>query len=163
MPFSTNHDVPRGIQRLMSAPRDLPPSAPWEDPPIAKAAASGAHQELFDEYVEYLGDAIGIAEAWWQGLILGKMADGSDLKTAIEGAYERRFAGPACRPEVVWTLRTFWLSCVALNKDVPERQRVPPEVFLLFWLLDGKHDEWVQVISGMPYWPIGLDGKGNWI
>lgn len=163
MPFSTTHSVSRGIQRLMSAPRDLPASAPWTDPPIAREAASRAHQQLFAEYIKYLSEAMGIAEAWWQDLVLAKMNEGRDLKSAVEAAYERRFAGPACRPELVWTVRTFWVRCAALNKELPEDQRVPPEVFLLFWLLDGKHDEWVQVISAMPYWPIGLDGTGNWV
>jgi hypothetical protein len=163
MPFATTHSVSRGIQRLMSAPRDLPASAPWTDPPVAREVASHAHQVLFAEYTEYLSEAIGIAEAWWQNLVLAKMSEGKDLNRAVEAAYERRFAGPACRPELVWTLRTFWLRCVAVNKELPEDERVPPEVFLLFWLMDGKHDEWVQVISGMPYWPIGLDRKGNWV
>ena len=163
MPFSTIHDVTRGIQRLLSAPRDLPPSAPWMDPPIDKSAASEAHRALFNEYLEFMQDAVTIAEDWWEGMIRAKVEAGSDRRTAINAAYNGRFSGPASRPEVVWTLRTFWLRCVAVNREVPELQRVPPEVFLLHWLLDGQHDEWVQVITGMPYWPIGLDQQGDWV
>jgi len=147
----------------MSAPRDLPPSAPWIDPPISRAAASAAHQALFLEYTEFMADAIRLADIWWEGVIEARIRAGANRQAAIDSAYELRFAGPASSPELVWTLRTFWLRCVALNGELPEPQRVPPEVFLLYWLLDGQHDEWVQVISGMPYWPIGLDSNGNWV
>jgi hypothetical protein len=147
----------------MSAPRDLPSSAPWTDPPIARQAASQDHQELFAEYIEFMGDAIRLAEIWWEGVIRARELAGADRRSAIDSAYQLRFAGPASSPEVVWTIRTFWLRCVALNHKHPEKQGVPPEVFLLYWLLDEMHDEWVQVISGMPYWPIGLDANGDWV
>ena len=115
----------------MSAPRDLPSSAPWTDPPLAKAVASEAHRALFAEYVEFMEDAISLAEIWWEGVIQARVLAGADRKAAIDSAYELRFAGPASSPELVWTLRTFWMRCVALNGESPEVQRVPPEVFLL--------------------------------
>jgi hypothetical protein len=163
MPFQTLHDVPRGIARLLSAPRDLPPSAPWLDPPIAKSAAAPQHLALFAQYTEFLGDAMAIAEDWWQALIQGHLDEGKDRTRALEDAYERRYAGPASCPEIVWTLRKFWLDCVALNRTLTSAQQVPPEVFLLHWLDDGRHQQWIQVLSAMPYWPIGLDATGNWV
>lgn len=163
MPFATIHDVRKGITRLMNAPRDLPASAPWLDPPITKLAASEAHRVLFEQYLQFMEDAVTIAEEWWQGMIEALEQGGIDRDSAIEAAYNNRFAGPATCPEVVWTLRKFWLECVTLNSEVPELQRVPPEVFLLYWLLDGQHDDWIQLITGMPYWPIGLDELGNWV
>jgi hypothetical protein len=163
MPFSTIHNVERGVRRLMSAPRDLPASAPWTNPPITRGAASPGHRALFDEYLRFMGDAIGIAEAWWAGKVGETAQSGARWRAAVTEAYALRFAGPASCPEVVWTIRTFWLRCVAANRDVPDVQRVPPEVFLLYWLLDGQHDEWVQVLTCMPYWPIGLDAQGRWV
>jgi hypothetical protein len=163
MPFQTVHDVQRGITRLMTAPRDLPATAPYPDPPIALAQASAEHKELFEQYLEILEASLEIAEDWWAGLLQVQRDDGKDAEGAFEAVYARRAAGPASRPEVVWTIRTHWLECVAINETLPEAQRVPPEVFLLHWLRDGQHDEWVQVISGMPHWPIGLDADGNWV
>jgi hypothetical protein len=163
MPFATIHSVERGLRRLLLAPRDLPPSAPWTDPPISPRGASDEHVTLFREYVEYLADAMAIAEAWWDGLIALGREDGLDLQAAVAAAYERRFAGPASCAEVVWTIRTFWLRCVELNERTPYARRVPPEVLLLHWLWIDGHHEWVQVITGMPYWPIGLDGSGRWV
>lgn len=163
MPFVTRHDVARGVWRLLRAPRDLPPSAPWTDPPISRRRADDRYRELYDEYVEYLHDAMGIAEGWWAGLIQDARDAGLSEREALATAYDRRYAGPVTRPEVVWTVRTFWLKCVDLNRTMPEEARVPPEVLLLQWLLDDGHDEWVQVLTGMPYWPIGLDVNGNWV
>jgi hypothetical protein len=163
MPFTTVHDVQRGIARLMSAPRDLPPTAPYADPPVTLAQASSAHQDLFAKYTGLLEEALALAEDWWGRLIQVQHDNGLSGDDALEAVYSRRAAGPASRPEVVWTIRTHWLECVAINETLPEAQRIPPEVFLLHWLRDGKHDEWVQVISGMPHWPIGLDADGNWV
>jgi hypothetical protein len=163
MPFTTVHDVQRGIRRLMTAPRDLPPTAPYADPPIALAQASPAHQELFADYCEILEQALELAEDWWGRLLEVQRDQGRDPEAALEAVYARRAAGPASRGEVVWTVRAHWLECVALNQTLPEAQRVPPEVLLLHWLCDGEHEEWVQVLSGMPYWPIGLDPAGNWV
>lgn len=44
-----------------------------------------------------------------------------------------------------------------------EEMSVPSEVLLLHWLLDGRHDSWIEALTCMPYWPIGLDGEGNWV
>ena len=163
MPFVTRHDVARGLWRLLAAPRDLPASAPWTDPPITRARASSAHRALFVEYLEYMHDAMALAETWWAGLIQAARESGLGEAEAVKKAYTRRFAGPVTRPEIVWTIRTFWLRCVEINHAVPDHERVPPEVFLLHWLADGEHDEWVQVLTAMPYWPMGLDEDGNWV
>jgi len=163
MPFQTVHDVQRGIARLMNAPRDLPPTAPYADPPVALAQASTGHQELFAEYTEILEQALELAEDWWARLIQACLDRGLDADGALEAVYSRRAAGPASRPEVVWTIRTHWLACIELNATLPEAQRIPPEVLLLHWLCDGSHDEGVQVLTGMPHWPIGLAADGSWV
>lgn len=158
-----SHNWQKGIQRLLSAPRDLPQSIAWQEPPIEKTQGSSGHQKLFDEYVKSLDNAIQTASSWWDGMIKVRMDRGADFETALRESYRARLAGPAAHPEVVWVIRKYWLKCAALNDEVPETQRVPPEVFLLSWLMDGKHGVMVQVLAGMPYWPIGLDRDGNWI
>jgi hypothetical protein len=163
MPFATVHDMQRGIVRLLSAPRDLPPSAPWVDPPLSVSAASPQHSQLFEEYKDYLGDAMKIAEDWWHSLIQGHMDDGMNRDDAIEEAYAGRYAGPVSCPEIVWTLRKFWLGCDTINRTVEPAEQVPPEVLLLHWLNDGQHPQWIQVLTGMPYWPVGLDESGRWV
>jgi hypothetical protein len=164
MPFRTIHDVQRGVHRLIHSPRDVVaqrPDAPRTPLPIAQATPE--HRALFDEYKEHLDEALDIAEQWWDGLIQTRIDAGADLRGAVQAAYDLAFAGPAARPEVVWTIRTFWLHCHALNAKVPAAQRVDPQVMLLGWLIDDGKDEWVQVLTGMPYWPIGVDEHGEWV
>lgn len=147
----------------MGAPRDLPRTAPYPEPPLALDQASEQHQALFAQYLEILEAALELAEDWWARLLEARRDGGLDDEAALEAVYSARPAGPASRPEVVWTIRTHWLECVAINETLPEAQRVPPEALLLHWLRDGSHDEWVQVLSGMPHWPIGLDADGRWV
>lgn len=162
MPFMTRHDIQRGIRRLLTAPRDLPPSAPWRDPPIEKAEASDGHRDAYDRYLEALEPALEIAEQWWNGM-MGRFTDqGVSVEDAMNQVYQTTFAGPAALPDLVWVVRTYWLECVAINESLPEPQRVPPEVFLLYWLVQDRRTEAVQVLSGMPYWPIGLSAEGCW-
>lgn len=163
MPFTTTHSIEKGIFRLLNAPRDLPASAPWREPPIERGVASDAYQRLFEEYEEDMEGAIDIAEQWWEDRIQARRVRGEDIQTILEESYCVSFAGPAGVGEVIWVVRKFWLRCVALNREMPEDQRVPPEVFLLHWLDDGQHTDHVQVLTGMPYWPIGLDEHGNWV
>ena len=42
-------------------------------------------------------------------------------------------------------------------------QHIAPELSLLAWLRDGRHDSWVEVLTALPYWPVGLDAKGRWM
>lgn len=162
--FATIHRVPQGIQRLMSAPRDLPPSAPWHDPPLSLGRASAVHRTLFLEYCRELQAGLRIAEQWWKGVVK-QSSPGlfSRKKSAVNAAYERYFAGPANHVVILGLLHDYWMKCVESNAAVAEPERVPPEVVLLHWLLDGRHESWVQCLTCLPYWPIGLDAAGNWI
>jgi hypothetical protein len=162
--FETIHRVPIRIERLMLAPRDLPPSAPWRQPPLALAQASPLHQQLFRDYYRDLENALRIAEKWWGGVIASVQARSADShQEAVQKAYERFFAGPASLGVFLGVIHRYWMECVTLNARLVEQARVPPEVMLLHWLLDGRHESWVQCITCMPYWPIGLDDKGNWV
>ena len=164
MPFHPVHNPKRGIQRLLEAPRDVPvrDPIPWRSPPIRNAAASPAHRALFADYKKHLDGAIRKALAWWDDMVKAAIDRGADPAAAEKEVYHRTFSGPAARGEVIWTLRTYWLKCVAANREVPVEQRVPPQVMLLGWLVDERLDEWVTVLTGLPYWPIGLE-DGEWV
>lgn len=158
------HNVAKGIARLTGAPRDLPEAWPRPDPPITLAAAPAAHQELFREYERALAAVLKEALDWWKGrLTVMQEREGVPRKKALHMLYEETVAGPASAPHVVWVVRTYWLACEALNASVPKDSRVPPEVFLITWLTDGKHERALEVLSGMTYWPIGMDEDGNWV
>jgi hypothetical protein len=157
------HNWQTGVRRLLSAPQDLPETAPLREQSIEREAASPRHRQLFEQYVRRLQWAVSIAARWWEGLVQKTVERGETPEEALRSNYLISPAGPASRPEVVWVVRTFWIDCEAINKEVNEGERVPPEVFLIGWLLDGSYREEVEVLSGMPYWPIGLDEDGNWI
>ena len=156
------HNVERGVRRLLTAPRDLPASVSWQEPHIAIGGASSKHQQLFNEYSASLEIAVGTAVKWWEGLIKARMKRGLSQEVALKEVDRSRLAGPVSNPEVVYVIRKYWLACVALNAYVHEPQVVPPEVFLLQWLVDEERELLVQVLSGMLYWPIGLDDDGHW-
>lgn len=160
--FATRHDVGRGIRKLMSAPRDLPGSAPWVDPPLSRRDASAHHREAYERYLQDLSAALVDAETRWTNKLRKLMDRGANQDEAMKQQYARQYAGPAAEPGVIWTVRTYWLECTRINLESPEAKRVPPEVFLLHWLVQDGHSVAVQVLIGMPYWPIGLDTRGNW-
>ena len=165
MAFQPQHNVARGIQRLSLAPQDVPVRDPisWRDPPLRLDRATVRHQALFAEYKELLAEAMDIAEGWWDDMVQGAIDRGLSPPDAVKSAYAMAFAGPAARGEVVWTVRTYWLRCVALNREVAPDERVPPQVLLLRWLVDERQTKWVEILTGMPYWPIGLDEQGEWV
>ena len=119
---------------------------------------------LYLAYRRDLEAALRLAERWWSGVVK-RASPGlfSRKKDALSCAYEAAFAGPASCLELLGVVHGYWVSCVELNATLAEAVRIPPEVMLLHWLLDGKHDSWVQCLTGMPYWPIGLDADGRWV
>ena len=155
--------VQRGINRLLQAPRDLPR---WDrhlgDP--GRPRASARHLTLFEEYALELGPAAHLAEETWDGELAWRIshASGGDPRTEQWMEYP---AGPAAQPHVIALVRRVWLACDALNRAVPPDQAVAPEVLVLKWLAEVRppDDLSVQVLSCMPYWPIGLDIDGNWL
>lgn len=164
MPFHAVHDTGRGIRRLLAAPNDVPARdlVVWREPSIKAGAASPAHQQLYAAYKGFLSEAIDLSLDWWDGMIEAGVERGLDPAAAEAEAFKLVFAGPAARGEVVWTVREHWLKCDALNRTLPPAQRVPPQVLLLGWLVDERQDQWVEVLTGMPYWPIGLGADGRW-
>jgi hypothetical protein len=158
------HNVQRGVTRLMSLPRDVAEAWPRRDPPIELPKASTAHRELFRKYEVDLHRAVQEAMEWWQGRLTIKLRrEKLDRRAALMAMYEETIGGPASAPEIIFVVRMYWLACEALNPSLPRDQWVAPEVFLLGWLADGKHERQVEVLSGMIYWPIGLDAEGRWV
>jgi len=159
-----SHDWRAGVERLLRAPTDLPRLDTQLSRPMEKYMGSPQHLELFEDYVGLLDQVISYAVARWEGLVQARLNEGLTRKAALETYYSVWPAGPASLPQLVWVLRTFWLECAELNEQSPPDLRVPPQVFLLGWLIrEGGHELTLQVLGGMPYWPIGLDADGNWV
>jgi hypothetical protein len=49
-----------------------------------------------------------------------------------------------------------------MNRELPLERRVAPQDVLLRWLADSGADDCVELATAMPYWPIELDGEGQW-
>jgi hypothetical protein len=160
----TAHNVDKGIRRLLLAPRDLPQVWPRPEVPITKSAAAPAHLRMFDAYVRDIKRAVDEAVYSWSFRIREMQEErGMNQAQAVDQAYNNFLAGPAGSPYVIWAVRKYWLACEAINKDLPIDRRVPPEVFLMSWLLGHEHQEEVQVLAQLPFWPLGMNGEGNWI
>jgi len=149
------HDVDLGVLRLLSAPADLRPTNSTPRPNSVHVAAHRA-------YCRDLEHALIEAERWWRGLVRDSTSQGRGDDEALEDAYAFCIAGPAGHGQVLGVLQTYWALCEQLDATLPAEQYVAPELFLLDWLRDGKHESWVRILSGLPYWPIGLDAEGNW-
>jgi len=50
-----------------------------------------------------------------------------------------------------------------LNGRVTQDQKVAPEELVLAWLIYANHLELAEFLADLPFWPIGLDQKGNWV
>jgi len=157
------HRVQQGLTRLLSLPRDLDEAWPRSHQPIHLSAASEAHRKLFQEYDKELDENVKIALDWWKGRLNVKQhREKLDRKEALRAMYSETIAGPVS-PEIIWVVRKYWFECEKLNKSLPTSQWIPPEVFLLTWLMDCEREQALDVLSGMIYWPIGLDEDGNWV
>lgn len=165
MTLRTTHSVQRGLHRLLKAPQDVPvkDAIAWREPMLTPRDASPRHRALFDEYKAILADAMLIAYDLWEDRVRTHEDRGLATDAALKAAYSTFFAGPAACPQLIWVLRTYWLKCDALNRTLPPEQRVPPQVLLLGWPMHERRDDWIQVLTAMPYWPIGLDEHGQWV
>lgn len=161
--YMTEARALQGIRRLLSAPQDLAPSgAPLVRNSIALAQADEAYRRLYAKYRKALKPALKEAVEWWDGRTEVLTAEVGDAKAARMANWRELPAGPASDPYVVAIIRQYWLACDALNASMPEPVRVPPQSLLLGWVVDEGDDACAEILSGMPYWPIGLDRQGNW-
>jgi hypothetical protein len=147
-------------RRLLLAVKDFSPDV--DSSPHSRGSA--AHQALFRQYVKALTAAKEDAEDWWESLIETEEERVGDREQAEENVNDRRPTGPMSLGATDAVVREYWLKCDALNQRTgnPE-ERVPPEDFLLRWLVDNGRDELAEFLASMPYWPIGMDEEGNWV
>jgi hypothetical protein len=155
------HNVDSGVRRLIAAPRDLPHRDELAGKHTLRSEASPQHRLLFDQYCSELAEAVKAAETWWARLLLRAEARRAQDPDPLRSLYARQPAGPASHPSVVGVVRKYWLACDAANRGQP--YMVAPEVFLMAWLVEQHMEREVVVLSGMPYWPMGMDTKGNWV
>jgi hypothetical protein len=152
-----------GTRRLLTAPHDLQicGAAAW--PHRSPQDCTPAHRESFAAYEQQILMVADAALDWWNQTVEARKRSADDPRRAVREAWLNRPAGPASFPGVVSLVRDYWLMCEAINQKSEEPRRVAPEAFLLLWLMDGKHQAEVKVLSCMPYWPIGLDAEGHWV
>jgi hypothetical protein len=162
MPLEIIHNVDKGVNQLLSAPKDIQGGTPVSD---YSGSVEGAHKELqkfFGWYHKGYEFFYPHAQRWWIGCIAAEETPKRTHEEAVQAAFDRRLAGPASVPEFVWFIRYSWLRCDGINKKLPLKRRVAPEVVLLKWLVDAGNRDYVTLLTCMPYWPIGLDEQGEW-
>ena len=158
----TPERVRRGIQRLMTAPKDV---ARWDEEAgdFMRSEVSMAYTVLFEQYRVALREAVAAALAVWQQELAGVAQESRSQKHAIREIWIRFPAGPASDPRLVALIRRYWLLCDGLNREQTTERMVTPEMFLLGWLVEEREMQLVSVLAGMPYWPMGLDAQGSWL
>lgn len=162
MAFEIVHDIDKAVRQLLDAPNDLAAFVPEQGKPRPVAAGTAQHQDIYAKYLANFEVAYEVADDWWKGCVAAYLEDGYDAEEANELAYEKRLAGPASAPEVVWFFRNYWLAFDEVNRSLEPKDRVPPQVAMLGWLVEENRKNYVRLLTCMPYWPIGLDENGNW-
>ncbi|RUX71553.1 hypothetical protein EN925_24860 [Mesorhizobium sp. M7A.F.Ca.US.006.04.2.1] len=158
MALLVNHNIQNGTYRLLRAPGDVRGRAEEAAP----GTGAAGHRGLFAAYLLDFVDVFAVASETWNASVQERMETGLPMGEAILRTIEAKgIAGPAGHPRVVWLVRKYWLACDEENRRSVS-SAVPPEVFLLEWLIQGGHDDYATLLTAMPYWPIGLDEHGNW-
>jgi hypothetical protein len=149
---------------LLSGPRDLDR---WDLGlgAVERSEASSEYLRLFENYEADLQRVAADAERAWDAEIKWLRENSPTPEEAVAERWTAIPGGPSARPTFVALIRRFWLAVDALNRQVPVEQAVPPEVFLVKWVMDAVPltDIRLKVLAVMPYWPLGLDTDGNWI
>lgn len=160
--YMTEEGMNDGIARLLVAPRDLRLSgaAVVESSPPLKQA-SETHRKLFTKYRKDLKKTLADAVEWWEHRTEAFKEELRSTKQARMENWREFPAGPVSDPYTVAVIRKYWLACDELNATaVPP---VAPECFLLQWVVDEGDMATAELLSAMPYWPIGLDDTGVWV
>jgi hypothetical protein len=144
---------------LVDSVADL--EVPGHPPPGGKGTP--AHHHLFDEYVAELGEAMESARGWWAALVAVEQTRGATAEEAGDTARERHPGGPPSDKTVVAAVRKAWLACDALNAAADPSARVRPEELVMTWLQRERRLELAEFLSGLAYWPVGLDRQLKWV
>lgn len=154
-----------GITRLLSALHDVERWDAVDEPKNRAINGTKGHADLFSKYRRDIKKATADARVEWEREIklALRMVKGKNKEKAEQRAWATYPAGPASAPAFVAVVRRYWLACDEINRKSKASDRVLPEVFLLQWLVNSGAQDEVDVLAGMPYWPLGLDEKGNWL
>ncbi|WP_146657919.1 hypothetical protein [Enhygromyxa salina] len=159
--FELRHGTQRGLERLLGAGFDLRAGG---FKPVALEHASEFHRLAYNSYLRALGRALAQVERWWARVVDEHLQRGADSAArALERAFADHLFGPVGHPQVIGVIQAYWALCHEINAALTEIDRhVAPEQMLLGWLRDERHQTWVDVLTAMPYWPVGLDRAGRW-
>jgi hypothetical protein len=162
--FAHRHDVARGLERLLGAGVDLRPRTSGTTQERTLDEADDIHRLAHAAYLRDLERALIEAERTWARDLAHREAHGSTREQALDDLYLRRRAGPVGHPRVLGIIQAYWALCHEINHALVDQQRhVAPEQLLLGWLRDGRRGSWLEILSALPYWPVGLDADGRWI
>jgi hypothetical protein len=157
------HDVARGLERLLGAGADLRPRASAATNDLSLAEADDTHQLAHAAYLRDLERALIEAERSWARELAHREARGSTREQALDDLHLRQRAGMAGHPRVLGVLQAYWALCHEINHALVDSTRhVAPETLLLSWTRDGRRESWLEILSALPYWPVGLDADGRW-
>jgi hypothetical protein len=152
-----------GIERLLAAPRDLESARPADCRVLPHGRGTPAHEALFDAYRSALREIVPEVRRIWVAIVDRCGATVNDPKKAMLEAFRFQPAGAAFDGRFIAVIREHWLSCDSVNSGLPLEQRVAPECLLLRWLVERHETQALEVVAGMPYWPIGMDDAGRWV
>lgn len=118
-------------------------------------------RDLQQNYIAELRVARKAAEAWWQSLVSGELADSTEAAVA---ELRRRWPdGPASHPRVVAVVVQCLHACEALNQGLGRSEREPAGQFLMHSIDTLDSQDLVDFTDALSYWPIGQDASGRMI
>jgi hypothetical protein len=148
------------VNALLQAMRDVyaePATKQWP------MTLTSRHMALFERYLRDLRRAKEGAEKRWDAMVAAEFGRTGDLTHAEQNVEKRIPAGRVADPGVIAIVRRYWSECAALNAKFSEAEYVRPEEFLLDLLVWTTHEDLAIFLSGLPYWPIGMDAEGRWV
>lgn len=157
------HNVQMGASRLLEQGADLCfPGADTSSVFQRSLVRNDRYLSVYEDYKVSLKMSRTVAVEWWNALVNNSTEVIGDAGKALRRNYELRPAGPASHPAVVSTVREYWLLCIDKAKMLRLEETLPPSAILLGWLIEDGLSDLSDILTAMPYWPIGLDENGNW-
>lgn len=122
---------------------------------------TSAHDQLFEEYVQALRRAVDEARAAHNAAVNEKMRQGLSAKAAKAEA-EKELGLLCTYPLIIAVFRHYFLACEKLNRDEHVDGFQYPHIFALERLM-GKHDDLSDILTELPYYPVGIDERDEWV